>query len=153
MPSDGAMDWMAANWLGGIANDPPRHARRDLFHRGLLSAEQGGLVTRTCQRMSRSSTASTIKLGVHATMIPSKKAWVSSIDPLWADLSVTKVGWNARERAARFSVGCAARAAGAVEARAGDHAGGPCAEFGAGSAVPASCRALSRAAIGCRTKQ
>jgi len=33
----------------------------------------------TYQRMSRSSTASTIKLGVHATMIPSKKAWVRSM--------------------------------------------------------------------------
>src|SRR5262249_32824593 len=31
------------------------------------------------QRTSRSSTASTIKLGVHATMIPSKNAWISSM--------------------------------------------------------------------------
>jgi hypothetical protein len=46
---------------------------------GGVSPEQDYRVTQTCQRMSRSSTANTIKLGVHATIIPSKKAWVRSI--------------------------------------------------------------------------
>jgi len=45
--------------------------------------------TRKGQRTSRSSTASMIKLGVHATMIPSKKAWVSSMTyPLLSFLNV-----------------------------------------------------------------
>ena len=83
MPSDGAMGWMAANWLGpearaGSGMTRARVTRGAISFIGAVEPRARLLGHATCH-VSRSSTASTIKLGVHATIIPSKKAWVSSM--------------------------------------------------------------------------